>query len=160
MTILGDFREFLAGDDRADSEPAPNDPRDSSGKDLPLPFAGYESLDTRQVIDQLSDHSQAELEAVESYERSNRDREPVLNKLRYMRGDEPMPGYDDLPSEEIVSALSKADMTMIKRVRTYERKFANRRDIEDEITRVFPLVQAKQSASAAATDRPLGATKT
>jgi hypothetical protein len=37
----------------------------------------------------LSEHSQVELEAVESYERSHKDRGPVLAKLHYMRGREP-----------------------------------------------------------------------
>jgi hypothetical protein len=71
---------------------APGDPAAEAG----LPFAGYDRLDARQVIDGLHDRSQIELEAVESYERSHQDREPVLDKLRYMRGSEPLPGYDAL----------------------------------------------------------------
>ena len=49
-----------------------------------------------------------------------------MDKLRWMRGSEPMPGYDALSVEEIVTALSAADSTTIKKVRSYERKFANR----------------------------------
>jgi hypothetical protein len=63
---------------------------------------------------------------VESYERSHRGREVVLNKLRYMRGSEPFPGYDALSVEEILAALEEADLETIGRVRGYERKFANR----------------------------------
>ena len=59
------------------------------------------------MIDGLSDHSQIELEAVESYERSHKTDEPVLDKLRYMRGSEPLPGYDALSVEEIVTALER-----------------------------------------------------
>ena len=91
-----------------------------------LPFAGYDRLDDRQVVDGLSDHSQIELEAVESYERSHQDRQRVLDKLRYMRQREPLPGYDALSVEEIVAALEDADLATINKVRGYERKFANR----------------------------------
>jgi hypothetical protein len=101
-----------------------------------LPFAGYDDLDDREVMQALSGHSQVELEAVESYERSHQERKPVLDKLRYMRQDEPLPGYDALSSEEVVSALKGADLPAIRRVRGYERKFANRRNVMEEVVRV------------------------
>ena len=88
------------------------------------------------MIDGLSDHSQVELEAVETYERSHESREAVLDKLRYMRGSEPLPGYDALSVEEIVAALEEADLATIKKVRGYERKFANRPDVLEEVVRV------------------------
>ena len=72
---------------------------------------------TGKYIDGLRDHSQLELEAVESYERSHKGRERVLNKLRYMRGYEPFPGYDALSVEEILAALEEADLATIKKVR-------------------------------------------
>ena len=50
----------------------------------------------------------------------------MLDKLRWMRGSEPMPGYDALSTEEVVTALGEADLKTIKKVRSYERKFANR----------------------------------
>ena len=65
------------------------------------------------------DHSQIELEAVESYERSHRGREAVLNKLRYLRGREPFAGYDAMSVDEILAALEEADLATIKRVRGY-----------------------------------------
>ena len=101
-----------------------------------LPFAGYDDLDDREVMTALSGHSQVELEAVESYERSHQERKPVLDKLRYMRQDEPMSGYDALSSEEVVAALKDADLPAIRRVRGYERKFANRRNVMEEVVRV------------------------
>jgi hypothetical protein len=95
----------------------------------------------------LSDHSQVELEAVEGYEpeleavegyeRSHKDREPVLDKPRYMRGREPLPSYDALSVEQIVAALGEADLATIKRVRAYERKFANRPNVLEEVVRVL-----------------------
>lgn len=117
--------------------------------DAPLPFVGYDDLNDRQVTEGLSDHSQIELEAVENYERSHEDREPVLNKVRYMRGREPLPGYDALGVEEITTALKEADLATIKKVRDYERKFAHRPDVVEEAVRVHKELRATQPASAA-----------
>ena len=106
----------------------------------------------------LSDHSQVELEAVDGYERSHKDREPVLDKLRYMRGREPLPGYDALDVEEILGALEKADLATIKRVRAYERKFANRPAVLEEVVRVLHRWQETHPATAAPAYQPLSAT--
>jgi hypothetical protein len=114
-----------------------------------LPFAGYDRLDERQVIKGLSGHSQIELAAVERYERSHQDRKTVLDKLRYLRGSEPLSGYDALSTEEIVAALKDADLATIKRVRGYERKFANRRNVLEEVVRVHHARQAAEPASPA-----------
>ena len=123
-----------------------------------LPFAGYDRLDERQVIKGLSGHSQIELAAVESYERSHQDRKTVLDKLRYLRGSEPLPGYDALSTEEIVAALKDADLATIKRVRGYERKFANRRNVLEEVVRVHHARQAAEPASPARSYQPISAT--
>jgi hypothetical protein len=114
-----------------------------------LPFAGYDRLDDRQVMEGLSDHSQIELAAVESYERSHQGRGAVLDKLRYMRQPEPLPCYDALSVEEIVTALKEADLATIKKVRGYERKFANRPDVLEEVARVHHRRLANRPASAA-----------
>lgn len=131
MSILTALRDRVSTREAsADlSADAPGDPAAEAG----VPFAGYEGLDTRQVVDGLRDHSQIELEAIEGYERSHKEREPVLDKLRWMRGSEPLPGYDALSREEIVTALSEADLDTIKGVRRYERKFANRRDVLEAV---------------------------
>ncbi len=115
------------------------DSRLDSGAAADLPFAGYDGLTARQAMDALHNHSQIELEAVEGYERSHKVREPVLDKLRWMRGSEPMPGYDALSTEEVVTALGEADVTTIKKVRSYERKFANRPRVLDEVLRIHHL---------------------
>ena len=100
------------------------------------PFDGYDRLNERHVLKTLPDHSQAELAVIEDYERSNKNRDAVLDKLRYMRGRQPMEGYDDLSAEKIVAALEDADLATIKDVRTYERKFANRPDVLAAVARV------------------------
>lgn len=101
-----------------------------------LPFAGYESLSIRQLQQELPSHSQIELEAAESYERSHKRRQAVLNKLRYLRGGEPLPGYDALAVDEILAALEDADLATLKKVRGYERKFHQRTRVLDEVVRI------------------------
>ena len=100
------------------------------------PVAGYDSLNTKEAIASLSSHSQVELAEIESYERSHEDREAVFDKLRWLRHDEPLPGYDALSAEEIAAALDKADVSAIKRVRGYERKFGARREVLEEVDRL------------------------
>ena len=121
------------------------------------PFDGYDRLDARQVIDGLCDHTQIELEAVESYERSHQDRQPVVDKLRYMRGSEPLPGYDALNVEEIVSALQEADPATIKRARGYERKFANRPAVVEAVVRAHHRSLANRPVSPVSAYQPMSA---
>jgi hypothetical protein len=106
-----------------------------SGQEAQLPFAGYDRLNARQLKRELPAHAQIELDAAESYERSHEDREAVLDKLRYLRGSEPFPGYDAMSIEKVVAALEKADLATIKRVRDYERKFANRKEVNDAVAK-------------------------
>jgi hypothetical protein len=109
------------------------------------PVSGYDSLKTKELIASLSSRSQVELAEIESYEHTHQDRVSVFDKLRWLRQDEPLPGYDALSSEEVLAALDKADLSGIKRVRGYERKFRARREILDEVDRLhrerrLPLV--------------------
>jgi hypothetical protein len=134
------------------------DPQGEQVAGAQLPFAGYDRLGARQVVEALSDHSQIELEAVENYERSHQDRQPVLDKLRYMRGREPLPGYDAFSVEEIVTALQQADLATINDVRGYERKFANRPGVLEEVVRVHHRRQATHPASLAPAYQPMSAT--
>ena len=100
------------------------------------PVAGYDSLKTKEVIASLSSHSQVELAEIERYERAHEDREAVSDKLRWLRHDEPLPGYDALNVDDVIAALDKADLAALKRVRGYERKFGARRDVLDEVDRL------------------------
>jgi hypothetical protein len=132
-------------------------PQAQSAEGAQLPFAGYDRLDARRVNEGLSDHSQVELGNVESYERSHKGREAVLNKLRYLRGSEPFPGYDAMSIEEILAALTEADMATIKKVRGYERKFANRSRVLDEVVRVHRQRRKAEPAIAAPAYQPISA---
>jgi predicted ArsR family transcriptional regulator len=112
----------------------------ANGHSLPIP--GYDRLDGKQVAGRLSQLSQLELATVETYERAHAGRPAVLHKLRYMRGSEPLPGYDALSPEAIATALSGADAETVKAVRDYERKFAHRRQVLQEAARVLPTAPA------------------
>ena len=115
-----------------------------------LPVEDYDRLKPRELKKSFSSHSQDELESIERYERANKKRPAILDKLRFMRGRQPLPGYDQLSPEEIGSQLEGADIVTIKRVRDYERKFANRPEVLEETARVHRL----QRASAPAADAP------
>jgi hypothetical protein len=106
-----------------------------------LPIARYDQVGGKQLIPQLSQLSQVELAAVEAHERSHRDRPVVLNRLRWLTGNEPLPGYDALDSDEIVRALADADAATVKAVRSYERHHRDRRDVRAEIARILPTSQ-------------------
>jgi hypothetical protein len=144
MTILTGLRDQISGN----ATPAGPGDGASSGAVGDPPFPGYDGLTGREVIDDLCRHSQIELEAVETYERSHKSREPVLDKLRYMRGREPVAGYDALNVEEIAVALEDADLPAIKKIRGYERKFANRPAVLEEVARVHSQRLAAEPASA------------
>jgi hypothetical protein len=154
MTVLSTIRDRFSGPATSVEPKSSGDPAQEA--ETRPPFAGYDRLDKRQVMDGFSDHSQVELEAAESYERANKDREPVLDKLRYMRGKEPIAGYDALDVEEIVTELQDADLVTIKKVRGYERKFGNRPEILEEVVRVHRRHQATQPKSAAPKYQSLG----
>jgi len=155
MTILAAIRDRFSTRDSSGLQV--EDAQGEPVAEARLPFAGYDRLDDRQVVEALSDHSQLELDAVESYERSHQNRVPVLDKLRYMRQREPLPGYDRLSVEEIVSELEDADLATINKVRGYERKFAHRPGVLEEVARVYHRRQASRPASAAPAYQPMSA---
>ena len=103
-----------------------------------LPIPGYDQLKDKQIGDQLSELSQVELATVETYERAHASRPAVLEKLRYMRGSEPLPGYDDMTTDQIAEALAGANAKTVRAVRDYERKFGRRGAVLDEAIRVLP----------------------
>ena len=60
----------------------------------------------------------------------------MIDKLRWLRQAEPIKGYDSLDVDGVIKALDKADPTVLKAVRGYERKFANRRDVLEAVDRM------------------------
>ncbi len=100
------------------------------------PVAGYDRLSADRVTEDLHRHSQTELASIEAYERSHQDRPEVLDKLRYLRGSEPLPEYDALDAKEICAALEGADLETLTLVREYEMKFHHRDEVLNELARV------------------------
>ena len=120
----------------------PSSAEAATANEQSLPIPGNDRLNSKQVTDQLPQLSQVELAAVETYERAHGNRPPVLDKLRYMRGSEPLPGYNALSPDQIATALSGADAETVKAVRDYERKFAHRRQMMEEAARILPTAPA------------------
>jgi hypothetical protein len=108
------------------------------------PIPGYDRISNKHLIAELSKHSQTELAAIETYERSHKNRPPVFDKLRYLRGKEPLQGYDGLSVEEILTALEGGDTQTLQRTRVYERKFQRRPDVLEKIA---SLLREGRSAS-------------
>lgn len=109
------------------------------------PIPGYDHMKPDEIVPRLHELSQVQLEEVESYERSHKERAAVLNKLRYMRSPEPVEGYDTFDAGQVAEALEGADGQRVKAIRDYERKFQGRRQVLDEAARVLP--DAPESAA-------------
>jgi hypothetical protein len=140
---IADASRFAGAGRLTDSAPlhhARGDPKTGGTKmtksTVDEPIAGYDRLKTKELVASLSSHSQVELAEIESYERAHQDRTVLFDKLRWLRQEEPLPGYDAMSTEEVAAALEQADLSAIKRVRGYERKFGARRAILDEVTRL------------------------
>jgi hypothetical protein len=132
---------------------APNSAEAGSVDEQRRPIARYDQVDGKQLIPQLSQLSQVELAAVEAHERSHRDRPVVLNRLRWVRASEPLPGYDALESVEIVRALAGADAATVKAVRSYERRHRDRREVSAEAAHVLPTSQTRAGQDRAREDK-------
>ena len=132
----GDDMKFLKRD-----TPEVAGPGSSDDHELPIP--GYDQLEAKQISDQLARSARRS-----SWPRSRpmsartRTGPGVLDKLRYMRGSEPLPGYDALTTEQIATELAGADARTVRAVRDYERKFQHRRSVLDEAVRVLPNSRA------------------
>ena len=112
----------------------------ATGTDLPqenaLAIPRYDRLAVWKLLRRLPELSQTEMAAVETYERAHGQRVAVLEKLRYLRGDEPLVGYDAMSPDEISAALKDADLASIDRVRFYERRLRNRDSVLVDIERL------------------------
>jgi hypothetical protein len=128
MTIFNSlrFKRFILGR-KVDVK------KKTGSDDSQLPLPGYDRIKGKDLIAELSKHSQAELAAIETYERSHKERLAVFDKLRYLRGPEPLQDYDALSVEQILAGLEGADMGTLQRTRLYERKFQRRPDVLENV---------------------------
>jgi hypothetical protein len=127
--------------------------------DLPhldtVPIARYERVRDGQVIAELPQLTQTQLTAVETYERTHAQRAAVLDKLRYLRGTEPLAGYDRLTEDEMPGVLGTADLETIENVRSYERRLRRRDRVLSEVERVRRQLRSdlRRDQGAAARER-------
>jgi ferritin-like metal-binding protein YciE len=99
----------------------------------PAPWPDYAELNAGQVVARLGDLPQAELTAVAAYERANRNRRAVLERVDALTGEEPWPGYDTDDPDEI-----------LRRVRGGGRIATRVRDYEARHRRRVPVLEAAQ----------------
>jgi hypothetical protein len=150
MTILDTIR----GRRPTEDAPAGSRPAEASA-----PFPGYDRIGGSELVHKLADHSQVELEAADAYERAHENRLPVLDKLHYLRGPEPLPDYDALEVDQILKAVAAADDTTLKKTRGYERKFAKRPGVLDAIAQLQRERRAARPAGPAPSYQPQSAPK-
>jgi hypothetical protein len=100
-----------------------------------LAIEGYDRLAVWKILARLPQLSQVEMSTVETYERAHGQRDAVLQKLHYLRSDEPLAGYDAMSADAISAALKDADLASIDRVRFYERRLRNRDGVLADIER-------------------------
>ncbi|MFL5859269.1 MAG: DUF892 family protein [Solirubrobacteraceae bacterium] len=91
-----------------------------------LPLEGYRSRSVEQIVPELTQLSQGDLEKIESYERQNENRSPILNRIRALRGEQPWPNYDELTVAEIEAVLNDGDYERARAILDYERLHKNR----------------------------------
>jgi hypothetical protein len=127
------------------------------GDEAKFPIARYDGLNAKRVTKKLPQQSQIELDAIETHERSHKDRPVVLQRLRYLQGPEPLQGYDaldddDISAADIAAALEGADVKTLDAVRDYERKHRRRTVVLEEVGRArreFRSTHAEQAAGEA-----------
>lgn len=94
-----------------------------------LPIEGYVTLTTGQITPRLNPLTQVELRTIDGFERRNKHRSSVLERIEALKGDEPFAGFDDLGEEAVVSRLPELDHETITRVRAYEQQHRRRVDV-------------------------------
>src|SRR4051812_43171455 len=79
-----------------------------------FPIDRYDRLDPKEINGKLSGLSQEQLTIVDEHERAHENREAVFGKLRYLREQEPMEGYDGLDSGAVKQALHSSDPATVR----------------------------------------------
>lgn len=115
---------------KRNAEPLPADGGEA------LPISHYDRLNAGRATDELQRLSQVDLARIEEHERSHKRRQQVLDKLRYLRGREPLHDYDALDATQIAAVLAAADLDTLALVREYELKFRRRDDVLEELARL------------------------
>lgn len=116
-----------------------------------VPIEGYDRLDLVDLFAAFRKSSQTDLTRVEAYERAHQDRRPVLDKLRYLRGREPVAGYDAMAPDEILASLADADIPVLHDARGYETKLRHRPEVLEGLG---DLRRARRAGDGTPGDKP------
>ncbi|MEV5317424.1 hypothetical protein AB0K92_07075 [Streptomyces sp. NPDC052687] len=90
------------------------------------PILRYEHFSVAEIIQRLPGLSQAQLSALDGYERAHAGRPEILKAIERLRGSEPWPGYDAMISDQITARLQTATPAEARQVLDYERRHRRR----------------------------------
>lgn len=92
-----------------------------------LPVKNFDELNADELVGRLKGLSHEDLGKIDAYERKERNRSTVLDRVGALLGqDEPWAGYDDQSVADIKKRLDDADEETVQRARSYERAHKDR----------------------------------
>ncbi len=93
------------------------------------PMAGYDELNASDIVTKLTELSQDELRSVNAYERANKSRDTVIDRVKALQESQPFSGYDDLTGREVAERVRDADEKTVNSVREYEGRHKRRVEV-------------------------------
>lgn len=113
---------------------APKLPRVAAPKNASeLAIASYNSLTASEIVASLKGLTQTELAKVYKYESSKEARSTILDAVSGKLVELPIPTYDALTVDEVVSRLDGLSQSELKKLRRYESETKQRQTILDRI---------------------------
>jgi hypothetical protein len=106
--------------------PMPEEDDDAVTREEEPPIFGYEHFRIADIVKRLPTLSQAQLSALDGYERAHAGRPEILNAVERLRGSEPWPGYDAMIPDQITARLQAAAPAEARQVLDYERRHRQR----------------------------------
>jgi hypothetical protein len=107
----------------------PEENDDAVTREEEPPILGYQHFRVPDIVQRLPTLSQAQLSALDGYERAHAGRPESLNAIERLRGSEPWPGYDDMIPDQITARLQTAAPSEARLVLDYERRHRQRRTL-------------------------------
>ncbi|MFG2022348.1 hypothetical protein [Streptomyces sp. NPDC048825] len=104
----------------------PEEDDDAVTREEGPPILGYEHFRVADIVQRLPTLSQAQLSALDGYERAHAGRPEILNAIERLRGSEPWPGYDAMIPDQIAARLQTAAPAEARQVLDYERRHRER----------------------------------
>ncbi|WP_409083323.1 hypothetical protein [Streptomyces galilaeus] len=104
----------------------PEEDDDAVTREEGPPILGYEHFRVADIVQRLPTLSQAQLSALDGYERAHAGRPEILNAIERLRGSEPWPGYDAMIPDQIAARLQTAAPAEARQVLDYGRRHRER----------------------------------